>query len=65
MSVHKHGKGYRGVLTLTTRTYSTAEQASKALDELRTRLAQLRPSEPSLSIPPHMIPSITYPRRWG
>jgi hypothetical protein len=65
MSVHQHGKGYRGVLTLTTSTFPTKEEASKALEELRTRLAQLRLSEPSLSIPPHMIPSIAHPRLWG
>jgi hypothetical protein len=64
MAIHQHGKGYRGVLTLTTSTYPTAEQASKALDELRARLARLRPSEPSLSIPPHMIPSIAHTRSW-
>jgi hypothetical protein len=47
--------------------YPTAEQASKALDDLRARLAQLRnPDDVEVeAIPPHMIPSIAYPRITG
>jgi hypothetical protein len=42
--VHKHGRGWRGTISVSTATYPTEEQAAAAIADLRAGLVQLRGS---------------------
>ena len=59
--VHRHGPGFRGSVTVTTKVYPTEQEAIEALAALKARLSRLKPREPQPT-PPHLIPSIAHPR---
>jgi hypothetical protein len=44
--IHKHGRGWRGTLSVSTATYATESEATEALDALRARLNQAPPLRP-------------------
>ena len=67
--VHKHGKGYRGVVTLSTPTYKTEAEAEAALADLRASIQRWRsaqdqpaPAQPRTLDRRTFIPSCDYPR---
>ena len=39
--VHRHGPGYRGSLTVLTKTYATEQEAFEALADLKARIKRL------------------------
>jgi hypothetical protein len=65
--VHKHGRGWRGTLSVSTATYPTQTEAAAALEALRARLNQARQPAPtqaataSAGLDPFK-PSCDYPR---
>jgi hypothetical protein len=61
--IHRHGRGWRGTLSVSTATYPTESEATEALEALRARLNQARQPAPAqaTTLDPFR-PSCDYPR---
>jgi hypothetical protein len=61
--IHRHGRGWRGTLSVSTATYTTESEAAEALEALRALLNQARPA--TATAPARLDPfrpSCDYPR---
>jgi hypothetical protein len=49
--VHRHGRGWRATVSVTTRTFDTEQEAASALADLKARLAEIKAAVPAPAPP--------------
>jgi hypothetical protein len=66
MAIHRHCRGWRGTICVSTATYATESEAAAALEALRALLNQARPAPDQAATATTRLdtfrPSCDYPR---